>query len=107
MSPPLGEVYHLDPGLPCLMLLSCRKKWALTATEIRTRFSLRLSHGSDFSNFVRAKQERRGIDVIGRREVRSVVGPGEGCAAGTELASGRAGRMEAGAAELVERLSQQ
>lgn len=72
----MGEVFCLDPGLPCLVLLSCRRKWALTAREIRTRFSLRLSHDSDFSNFVPAKQERRGIDVIGRREVRGVVKPG-------------------------------
>lgn len=86
VSTPLGEVYHLDPSLPCLMLVSCRKKWALTATEIRTRFSLRLSHDSDFSNFVTAEQERRGMGVIGRWEVRSVVGPGEGCTAGTDRA---------------------
>lgn len=65
MSTPPREVYHLDPGLPCLVLLNCRKKWVLTAREIRTRFSLRLSHDSDFSNFVRAERERRGIDVIG------------------------------------------
>lgn len=64
------------PGLPCLALLSCTRKWALTAREIRTRFSLRLSHDSDFSNFVRAEQERKGIDVIRRRKVKGVVKPG-------------------------------
>lgn len=31
-------------------------KGALTAKEIRTRFSLRLSHFPDFSNFVRASE---------------------------------------------------
>ena len=51
-------------------------KGALTAKEIRTRFSLRLSHFPDFSNFVRAKPERRGLDVIGRREVRESGGAG-------------------------------
>ena len=51
-------------------------KGALTAKEIRTRFSLRLSHFPDFSNFVRAKPERRGVDVIGRREVRESGGAG-------------------------------
>lgn len=50
--PPLREVCCLDPVLPCLVLLSCRRKWGLTAREIRTRFSLRLSHDSDFSNLV-------------------------------------------------------
>lgn len=51
-GPPVGDVYCLDPGLPCLVLLSGRRKGALTAREIRTRFSLRLSQDSDFSNCV-------------------------------------------------------
>ena len=37
---------------------------------------MRLSHVSDFSNFVSAKPERRGVDVIGRREVRESGGAG-------------------------------
>lgn len=37
---------------------------------------MRLSHFPDFSNFVRAKPERRGLDVIGRREVRESGGAG-------------------------------
>ena len=37
---------------------------------------MRLSHFPDFSNFVRAKPERRGVDVIGRRDVRESGGAG-------------------------------
>ena len=37
---------------------------------------MRLSHFPDFSNFVRAKPERRGVDVTGRREVRESGGDG-------------------------------
>lgn len=54
----LGGLSHLGPSPPCLVLLSCRGRVTRTAREIRTRFSLRLSQDSDFSNFVRAKAER-------------------------------------------------
>lgn len=64
VPPALGGLSHLDPPPPhrppCLVLpeLQGVGVGARTAREIRTRFSLRLSQDSDFSNFVRAKAER-------------------------------------------------
>lgn len=54
----LRGLSHLDPSPPGRLLLSCEKRGTRTAREIRTRFGLRFSQDSDFSNFVRAKAER-------------------------------------------------
>lgn len=81
----LGGLSHLDPGPPRLVLLSCRARGTRTAREIRTRFSLRLSQDSDFSNLVRAKAERlRGGGCEGRDRTQE-----EGRTAGAELTGGR------------------
>lgn len=58
----LGGLSHLEhhpaPQPPSPGGLELQGEGQHTAREIRTRFSLRLSQDSDFSNFVRAKAER-------------------------------------------------